>query len=176
MSYITTTELKTYKGSQDDDNNLLAIYINSAEKIIEDYLGYSLELKEYVLYLSGIGTDRILIPVYPVYSISSLIIDGVEQNVDDFLIDGKFIVSINSNNVFTDGINNIYIEFTAGFDTIPDVVKLTILRIATLLSLESEGNIGITNKSFSDGSRTFINYTNFSKYLSPLDNLKINRF
>jgi hypothetical protein len=56
----------------------------------------------------------------------------------------------------------------------PSVFKQTILRIAALLQTESDNNIGITGKSFGDsGSRTFTNYTNFSKYLDPLSKYKL---
>lgn len=176
MALVSTFDLQTYKGSQDDDELLLDIYINSAINIIEDYLGYTLASADYVLYLSGLDSDRILIPVYPVTEITSLTIDDVDYDIEDFTISGKWLISNDGSRVFTEGLNNIKVEFTAGYETAPELIKLTILRIATLLSLESEGNIGLTNKSFSDGSRTFINYTNFSKYLLPLNNLRIARF
>ena len=52
--------------------------------------------------------------------------------------------------------------------SVPSIVRLTILRIATLMLMEAGENIGITGKSFADNSRSFISYTNYSKYLSPL--------
>lgn len=52
--------------------------------------------------------------------------------------------------------------------TVPNLVKLTILRIATLMLMEGGENIGVTGKSFADNSRSFISYTNYMKYLSPL--------
>ncbi len=51
---------------------------------------------------------------------------------------------------------------------VPEVVKLTILRIATLMLMEGGENIGVTGKSFADNSRTFIQYTNYMKYLTPI--------
>jgi hypothetical protein len=51
---------------------------------------------------------------------------------------------------------------------IPELVRLTILRIATLMLMEGGENIGVTGKSFSDNSRSFISYTNYLKYLNPL--------
>jgi hypothetical protein len=58
--------------------------------------------------------------------------------------------------------------------TIPPIFKQTALRIAALLLTEADQNIGVTGKSFGDsGSRTFINYTNFDKYLSPLSKYKL---
>ena len=55
---------------------------------------------------------------------------------------------------------------------IPSVVRLTILRIATLMLMEGGENIGVTGKSFADNSRSFISYTNYSKYLNPLQTFR----
>ena len=51
---------------------------------------------------------------------------------------------------------------------VPSLVSITILRIATLMLMEAGENIGVSGKSFSDNSRSFISYTNYSKYLNPL--------
>ena len=53
-------------------------------------------------------------------------------------------------------------------EEVPEIVRLTILRIATLMLMEGGENIGVSSKSFADNSRTFISYTNYLKYLSPL--------
>jgi hypothetical protein len=56
----------------------------------------------------------------------------------------------------------------------PSLFKQTALRIAALLLTENDGNIGITSKSFGDsGSRSFMSYTNFDKYLSPLSRYRL---
>lgn len=55
---------------------------------------------------------------------------------------------------------------------VPSLVKTTILRIATLMLMEAGENIGISGKSFGDNSRTFISYTNYSKYLSPIQTFR----
>ncbi len=57
-------------------------------------------------------------------------------------------------------------------EDIPDIVRLTILRIATLMLMEGGENIGVSGKSFSDNSRSFISYTNYHKYLSPLQTFR----
>ena len=51
---------------------------------------------------------------------------------------------------------------------VPEIIRLTVMRIATLMLMEGGENIGVSSKSFSDNSRTFISYTNYQKYLSPL--------
>jgi hypothetical protein len=63
---------------------------------------------------------------------------------------------------------------TTGAADMPVIFKQTALRIAALLATEANDNIGITSKQFGDsGSRTFINYTNFDKYLFPLSKYKL---
>ena len=54
----------------------------------------------------------------------------------------------------------------------PDIIVLTITRIATLLLMEAGENIGVTGKSMPDNSRTFINYTSYMKYLRPIQNYR----
>lgn len=71
------------------------------------------------------------------------------------------------------------VEDYLGFDpeeNMPEVIILSILRLATLMLTEGNGNIGLTGKSFTDNSRTFVNYSNYRKYLQPLDGLRIVRF
>ena len=57
-------------------------------------------------------------------------------------------------------------------EAIPSLVKTTILRIATLMLMEAGENIGISGKSFADNSRSFISYTNYAKYLNPLQSFR----
>jgi len=64
-------------------------------------------------------------------------------------------------------------DWTAeGLTECPDLIKLTIQRIATLLLMEAGENIGVTSKSMPDNSRTFINYTSYFKYLRPIQNYR----
>jgi hypothetical protein len=61
-----------------------------------------------------------------------------------------------------------------GAGDMPAIFKQTALRIAALLATEADNNIGVTSKQFGDsGSRTFLNYTNFDKYLFPLSKYKL---
>jgi len=105
---ITLEQFQKYSNVFTDNTELQETYIQSAQNIIYDYLGYNIE-------------DKILNSI-----------TGELENVID----------------------------------IPEIIKMTILRIATLLQSESDSNIGITSKSFGDsGNRTFFNTVNFDKYL-----------
>ena len=59
-------------------------------------------------------------------------------------------------------------------NAVPPVIKSAIVRIAALMFQETSGNIGITGKSFGEsGSRTFVNYVNYQKYLMPISNYRL---
>ena len=53
---------------------------------------------------------------------------------------------------------------------------MAVLRIASLMLAEQGGNIGVTSKSFSDQTRTFVNYSNYNKFLQPLAIYKSRNF
>lgn len=57
----------------------------------------------------------------------------------------------------------------------PDLIKLTVLKIATLQLMETGESIGVTSKSMPDNSRTFINLSDKGSYktwLRPIQNYR----
>ena len=58
----------------------------------------------------------------------------------------------------------------------PYAIRMAVLRIASLMLAEQGGNIGVTSKSFSDQTRTFVNYSNYNKFLQPLAIYKSRNF
>jgi hypothetical protein len=175
MAFITTAQLEEYTGNV-ETSTLKAVYISAAEDIIKDYLGYDPTSKTYTHYFSGISDYRLYLNAQPITTLTSLTIDDVAQTVSNFILDGESIYNKNFDESFTEGSNNIKVVYIAGYSSLPGVIQLTTLRIAALLMQEANGNIGISGKSFSDNSRSFINYADFKKYLKPLDNLRIVRF
>jgi hypothetical protein len=54
------------------------------------------------------------------------------------------------------------------------LIKNVVLRIASLMLTETGQNIGVTSKSFGDsGTRTFINNTDYARYLLPIAQYKV---
>jgi hypothetical protein len=59
------------------------------------------------------------------------------------------------------------------FETIPGLVKITVLRIAALLQMESDNNIGVTSKTFGEsGTRTFYKTTDYEVYLKQISRFR----
>jgi len=166
---------QNYENSE-EELNLKKLYLNTAETIVKDYLGYNPECRQYDEYLSGIGDYKLYVHAFPVTSVGEITVDGNEVDISDIFCKGNYVYAYDRTKVFSAGVDNVHIIYTAGFNQIPEAISMAILRIAALLLQEEGGNIGITSKSFTENSRTFINYTNFKKYLQPLDVYRIVRF
>ena len=165
---VTKEELIGYTGVEfEEGNNVADLFIGSAQNIVENYLGYEVESKEYIKHFSLHSSNVIKCGVKNITVVKEISIDGVLSE-DYYIDDDKIILK---QPVISD---NIIVKFTAGFSTdLPAIIKLTVLRIAAILQTESNNNIGISGKSFMDGSRTFMNFTNYDKYLISCSKYKL---
>ena len=165
---VTKEELQGFSGVEfESGNNIAELFIGAAQNIVENYLGYEIESKEYVKHFALHTSNVIKAGVKNITAVSEITIDGTP--VEDYYIDDDRIIL--KQPVISD---NIIIKFTAGFSTdLPQIIKLTVLRIAALLQTESNNNIGVSGKSFMDGSRTFTNFTNFDRYLIACSKYKL---
>ena len=165
---ITKEELQGFTGVEfESGNNIAELFIGAAQNIVENYLGYEVESKNYTKHFALHSSNVIKCGVKNITAVSEITIDGTP--VQDYYSDNDKIIL--KQPVISD---NIIIIFTAGFGTdLPQIIKLTVLRIAALLQTESNNNIGISGKSFIDGSRTFTNFTNFDRYLIACSKYKL---
>ena len=165
---VAKEELEGFTGVQfESGNNIADLFIGAAQNIVENYLGYEIESKEYTKHFALHTSNIIKAGVKNITAVSEITIDGTL--VEDYYIDDDKIIL--KQPVISD---NIIVKFTAGFGVdLPQIIKLTVLRIAALLQTESNNNIGISGKSFIDGSRTFTNFTNFDRYLIACSKYKL---
>lgn len=165
---VTKEELQGFTGVEfESGNNVAELFIGAAQNIVENYLGYEIESKEYTKHFALHSSNVIKAGVKNITNVSEITIDGTL--VENYYIDDDKIIL--KQPVISD---NIIVKFTAGFSTdLPQIIKLTVLRIAALLQTESNNNIGISGKSFMDGSRTFTNFTNFDRYLIACSKYKL---
>ena len=112
-----------------------------------------IDLKQFQIY-SNVNTDNPEIQNSYLMSAQNIVNDYIGYDIEYYLL-----------NPITGLIEDV-IE-------IPEIIKLTIMRIAAILQTEGDSNIGITSKSFGDsGTRTFINTVNFDKYLIQISNYR----
>lgn len=164
---VTKEELLEYTGVELNTPELAELFIGAAQNIVENYLGYEVESKDYTNHFELHSSNIIKCGVKNITAVSEITVDGTL--VENYYIDDDKIIL--KQPVISD---NIIVKFTAGFATdLPQIIKLTVLRISALLQTESNNNIGISSKSFMDGSKAFTNFTNYDKYLISCSKYKL---
>lgn len=177
MGYVDLNVWKKYANKREEDaagEALYQTYLDAAESIVSDYLGFDPESQDYTHLIEGTGTDSIQLKAKPVTVLTSVTIDGVVRTVGDFVIEEERIFDTKG---YLFGVASVItVEYTAGWVPVLGIIQLTAMRISSLLSMEAGENIGVTSTSFDNGnSRTFINYTNFSKYLAAISAFRVVR-
>ncbi len=172
----------TYSGNFEDASEAVLLkgaFLATAEDIVASYLGFDPNQREYTdIVCSGTGSRRLYLPCRNVQSVESLIMGTTPIDTSLVVPCDDHIRFVNHATKFPIGEDNIRLSYTAGWEIgqMPSVIVVSILRIATLMLSETGGNIGLTGKSFADNSRTFVNYSNYRKYLQPLDSMRIMGF
>lgn len=170
--YITTEDLQDYVKSYPDDTDEFAGYVNAAIAIVNGYIGYNPELHTSTKKMDGTGCNLLNIQDAPIVTVVSLTVDGVPVDSASYVIRDEYIILLGGL-IFTPGIANVEVTYSAGFSPVPGDIVQTALRIAGVLHAEADGNIGISSKSFGEsGSRVFLN-SNLERYLVAIDAYKI---
>ncbi len=177
MSYVLLDVWKKYARKQDSDTDgeaLYQLYIDAAEKIVEDNLSYSPASASYTHTLVGSGMAYLQLRAKPITELTSVTVDGISRDVGDFYINDEYITDI-TRAAFPNGAT-IIVEYTAGWAAVPALIQMAVMEIASLLSLQAGENIGVSSTTFDGGNtRSFINYTSFEKYLRPLSSYRVVR-
>ena len=111
--YVDLKTFQKYSNVYSGDANLQKSYIESAENIVENYLGYRLVKKQYEFITNGTGTNELQLRAKPILKIVSVIINGAEFEADNFFSENEFIY--NKNGIFPLGFRNITVNYIAGF-------------------------------------------------------------
>jgi len=177
MTIITVDELNAYTENY-EASDLKTYYIETAQSIIEDYIGYALTADDYTEIIVG---KPILLGAMPINSVDSFTIDDEELDSLDYSINrNELIVYDDEVDVALTKTSDIEVTYNAGYSaasSVPSAMKVVALKIASLLLMEEGGNIGVTGVSTPDGlGRTFLNYNNYSKHLKLLKKYRIVRF
>lgn len=177
MSTVTVAQFKAYASKADGDATKEALYqtyIDAAEAMVAKYLGYSPASATYTsAAFYGDGKDYLQLKAKPITALSAVSVAGVSKTTSDFdYSDGEWLKEKNGN-VFPAGAI-VLVTYTAGFSSVPAPIIMTTLRLASLLSVEANENIGVTSQSFDGGnSRSFLNFTNFDRYLQAIEGYKL---
>ena len=170
---VTLDEFNAYSGNYEDGEDAIRLKIQllqSAQSVVEEYLNYRLVSGLHIDNHIGFNNSVIYLDNKPVSEVNAVLINDKEFYDYDFNCESIFRTD---NKTFLDD-DRITVEYETNVNGAPPLVKTTILRIATLMLMEAGENIGITGKSASDGmSRTYISYSNYDKYLKPLEKYRV---
>lgn len=135
--YITKAEVKEYLNLTDANSDaLIDNLIARVEAVAQaDKCQRTFGSSTFVEYLDGDGSDTLLLQQYPVISIDHIYDDldrdydaASELDVDDMAIYDQYGKVVYVNGMFTPGAQNIKIEYHAGYVTIPDDLKLALIK------------------------------------------------
>ena len=165
---VTLEDFKQYNNYYEEDTDeLCQSFVDAASNIVADYIGYDPNRTEYEEYVEGIGSSKLFTSVTPISDFSYVKDTSTDEILDDVTFNEKYIYSRTNKAIFE--ANKTYeVHYEAGYKVIPADIRMAVLRIGSLMLAESNGNIGVTGKSNLDQSKTFISYSNYSKYLQPL--------
>lgn len=158
-----------YTNNYESDPEIDALkmqYLVSAREVVQNYLGYRLDIHDVTEDHVFTGSKDIYLREFPVQDCYSVKVNGEYLPPMYYSLRGDH-VRINDGHCHCHG--EVEVQYCAGYRKIPDLISQTILRIASLLQTEANGSIGLTSKSYgNEGTRSYVNFTSFDRYLQPL--------
>ena len=172
---ISLEEFKIYNNYYEEDTDIMCqSFIDAASNIVADYIGFDPNRTEYDEFVEGIGSNKLFTKVIPIVDFAYVLRVDTGEALEGVGWNENYIYSLENKPIFENKVT-YEIHYEGGYKEIPADIKIAVMRIASLMLAESNGNIGITGKSNVDQSKTFISYNNYDKYLKPLVNYKCKR-
>ena len=108
--------------------------------------------------LDGSGHAELLLPQYPIVSLSGLEIGGAAHPTETVHIDRQAGVIRLASGVFSRGLANVKLAYTAGFEVIPAdlaqaAVEQSVVRFQQ--SFAGQGRLGLAARTVADGTVSF---------------------
>lgn len=156
-------------------DTLAESYLQAAQEIVSNYLGYDIEKSDREASFDGSGYFEQSVNARPINEIYSITEDGRETDLSDIYTAANYLIK-KSKNDFSEGLDNIHVSFNAGWtsENLPEIIRGTILQIASMRQIESSQNIGVSSKTFGEsGTRVFQNTKNYDPYLINVSKYKV---
>ncbi|MBA4541975.1 hypothetical protein H1164_03535 [Thermoactinomyces daqus] len=119
--------------STDPNYVLIESLINRASDFCETYINGPIINKSATIALDGDGSDELALPYYPIQSVSSVLVDGVDATDNiDFYPEG--FIYYTTGDAFPKGRKNIQVTFTAGLGADKNAIPQDIKQAALLIT------------------------------------------
>ena len=159
MTFITSAMLQVFMDKTCEANDTKPQdYCNAAMEQVRDYLGYDPELQTYTQEIKGDDGHLAALCAWPIKSITDFSVDGDIHSVNEIEVQKENYICFKNDSVFKKG-SRYLLTFTAGYQTVPEIIKTTALQLASLLWESAGGNLAVSSTTFADtGSRVFNNF------------------
>lgn len=159
MNYIDKEALENFMQKfVDEDNDTPQTYCDAAMQCVKEFLNYDPELQQYTQTIKGDNGGLLALKAMPIQSITAFSVDGVSHQTSELSVVSDNYVEFEDGSLFLKG-HKYSVTYTAGFSTVPELIKTTALQIASLFWESAGGNLAVSSTSFADtGSRVFNNF------------------
>lgn len=162
---VTWEKTQSILGLEAGDQAKYESLINAASAVANKYTGRKLSARDYIVRLDGNGKDEILLPEFPVNSVTSVFIDtarefGSESEITDYVLyeeEG----SIYYEGKFPDDRKCVQIAYNAGFpaDSIPEDIQIAVVEIVAWMAHRlSDNGTGVGIRQFNEAGGGTIEY------------------
>ena len=127
--------------------------IGTVSALIRNLVNRDITTEAYVDKLNGTGSDSIMVPNYPITSISSIVISGVTIAVANYTYDKGQIILLNGL-TFPKGRLNIVVSYSAGYATIPYDIEQVCIEIVAK-KFKQRDRIGLSSKGLAGETTSF---------------------
>lgn len=164
--FISVDDLNAVTGTTVDGGSLIvAIALDAACESVRSYMGQTINyVAGDVAELDGNGQKKIRLPQRPVRALTSVVLDDVTLEADDFHLHGA-IIRLKNGGVFTEGFGNVVVTYDHGYNVLePDPNVPADIRLVALLSARRVyAAVGVTDvgekQSETMGSYSYTNAT-----------------
>lgn len=171
MGLTTVANVKTYLGiAGSADDALIENLIDRVTNFVQKYCNRKFTKSNYDEYYDGSGTGYLLLPNYPIDSVTLLEIDDITKASTDYAIYTDSGMIRLKNGQFTDGILNVHVTYTAGYANVPKDLEQACTEIVAM-KYYSRGTekFGVTARSFGEGGTISYEKTLPAEIKSVLD-------
>lgn len=150
VDLATVEQVKGYLGINSNvDDALLERLVHAASGFIQTWIGRNLGSQRYIKRLNGNDSDVMMFPEYPVTTVNSVRVNdstvpaspGTSQY--GYVFDERTIAL--RGHRFYRGRMNIYLDFVAGYETIPQELTQACVELVAMRYKEKD-RIGLTSK------------------------------
>ena len=162
-AFVDLAEMKVYAGvTSTGSDDILQSLLDASTPALEAYCNRKLAFDQFTDYLSGTGKTSITLANYPLADVSSLVVDGQTISRAVGRGDGYYFPPggrrlFLRGRVFSQGVANVAVTYTAGYDLAPDDLKLAV-KTWVQARFKERTRIGEASKTLAGESITFNNW------------------